>query len=211
VLTAALVCLALAAPAAFAVMDQPDQPAGNDAPAAAANPEAQAALDAGIASLKDAEGLEAGSVGTKLSPELKGVYTRARTQFEQATKADATLAAAWNGLGYSQRKLGDYKAALVSYGRALALKSDYADAIEYRGEAYLSLGRIEDAKQAYLDLFASHRSHADKLLESMKQWIAGPGKGKAAGADLAEFVEERAKIAAQTAALTREGASAGWR
>ena len=66
---------------------------------------------------------------------------------------------AYNGMGYSYRKLGDYTKALENYDRALQLAPKFPDAIEYRGEAYLALNRLDDAKQAYLTLFA-HGSQA---------------------------------------------------
>jgi len=206
--------LALAACSARAVVYDPaNAPPGAAANAPApANPQAQQALDVGLAALREAEGLEAGAAQSKSTPPaLKEVYTRARASFEQATQADANLAEAWNGLGYSQRKLGDYTKALNSYARALAIQPGYPQATEYRGEAYLGLNRVEDAKQAYLDLFAANRALADKLLGAMKHWIDTQKSGSPAAADLAKWVEERTQIAAQTASLTREGTAAGWR
>jgi tetratricopeptide (TPR) repeat protein len=205
------VSLALAASPAWSVIYDPAQNPAPNAAATAANPQAQAALDAGLAALKEAEGLAPAAPATgkanTLPPALKDAYTRARTQFEEATRSDPLLAEAWNGLGYSQRKLGDHDAALVSYGRALAIKPGYPEATEYRGEAYLGLNRVSDAKQAYLELFATNRSLADRLLGAMKRWIDTQKAGSNAGdaADLAKWVEERSKIASQTASLTREG------
>jgi tetratricopeptide (TPR) repeat protein len=123
---------------------------------------------------------------------------------------------AWNMLGYSERKLGNYDAALVAYGRALSLRPNYVEAIEYRGEAYLGLNRVADAKRTYLDLFTMNRELSDTFLEAMKQWIAArttaPGGVDAATIrDLDQWVHERTRIAAKTSALTREGAAASWR
>ena len=216
---AAVVALAVATPAAWGVVYDPSQnPASASTPTAAANPQAQAALDAGLAALKDAEGIVAAEPAPApgkakaLSPALKKAYTQARTQLLIATKSDPALAEAWNGLGYSQRKLGDYGTALASYGRALELKPGYPEATEYRGEAFLALNRVEDAKQAYLDLFAGNRSLAERLLGAMTRWIDAQKAGSADAADLAKWVEERTKIASQTAALTREsgGSKSGW-
>jgi tetratricopeptide (TPR) repeat protein len=195
--------LSLLAPAAWAVFDEPQKGAKQEE-AAPATPEAQAALDAGLTAVKEAEAADGAAA--------KKAYATARAKFEEATKSDPKLSQAWNGLGYSSRKLGNYKAALAAYDKALELRSgDYPEATEYRGEAYLGLNRIEDAKQAYLDLFASNRPLADKLLASMKQWVASPGKKKADVADLSEFITEREKIASQvSASLTRESATQGW-
>jgi tetratricopeptide (TPR) repeat protein len=212
----AVLCAALfvAASSAWAVVYDPaNAPPGAAANAPApANPQAQQALDAGLAALREADDIElSASAGKTSPPALKEAYTRARTSFEQATQADANLAEAWNGLGYSQRKLGDYTQALKSYAQALALKPGYPEATEYRGEAYLGLNRVEDAKQAYLDLFGANRVLADKLLGAMKRWIETQKSGSPAAVDLATWVAERTKIAAQTASLTREGTAAGWR
>src|SRR5262249_23273081 len=121
---------------------------------------------------------------------------------------------AWNYLGYTRRKLGDYDSALTAYDRALALKPSFPEAIEYRGEAYLRMKRLDDAKKAYLDLFADDRKLADKLLGSMKSWLdtQRPAGGDAAGVEeFGKWIQERSQIAGQTAALTREGAGASWR
>jgi tetratricopeptide (TPR) repeat protein len=119
-------------------------------------------------------------------------------------------------IGYTERKLGNYEAALTAYGRALALRPNFAEAIAYRGEAYLGLNRIAEAQQAYLDLFAMNRVLADQYLDAIENWVAAR-RSKPAGASpsdvkqMEKWVKERSKIAASTAALTREGAAAGWR
>jgi tetratricopeptide (TPR) repeat protein len=141
-------------------------------------------------------------------------YERARDSFTLAVQNVDSLHEAWNYLGYTRRKLGEYDAALMAYDRALALRPSYPEAIEYRGEAYLGLNRIEDAKQAYLDLYAGDRKLADQLLVAMKSWVQS--KRAAAPADpapldaLDKWVQEREQIAGQTAALTRSGGES-WR
>ncbi len=159
--------------------------------------------------MKEADAAAEGASG-KLPPAAKQAYAKARESFSAATKADPHLAQAWNGVGYSSRKLGDYKAALAAYDKAIELRMGYPEATEYRGEAYLALNRTEDAKQAYLDLFAVNRELAGKLLESMKKWTASRGKNKDDVEDLNDFIKERTQIAAQTAALTREATTQGW-
>jgi tetratricopeptide (TPR) repeat protein len=207
---AGFLVLTTMSPPASAVFDEP-QKGAQPADAPAATPAAQAALEAGLAAVKDAEAGEGPAAGRKLPPEAKRAYTTARAKFEEATKEDPNLAQAWNGLGYSSRKLGDYKAALAAYDKAIELRPGYPEATEYRGEAYLALNRTEDAKQAYLDLFSANRTLAAKLLASMKSWADKNRKSKAEdAADVEEFVAERETIAAQTAALTREATTQGW-
>jgi tetratricopeptide (TPR) repeat protein len=148
----------------------------------------------------------------KAMREANERYAEARAKFEQVVQLAPTMPEAWNYLGYTSRKLGDYDAALAAYDKALSLKPSFAEAIEYRGEAYMRMKRFDDAKAAYLDLFAGNRKLADKLLGSMKSWVDGQQKAGAAGVeDFAKWVQERSQIAGQTAALTREGAGSNWR
>jgi tetratricopeptide (TPR) repeat protein len=152
----------------------------------------------------------------RAAKEAREHYGAALAKFQEATRLDPTLPEAWNYLGYSSRKLGHYDDALAAYGKALALRPGYADALEYRGEAYLGLHRIPDAQQAYLDLYAGNRALAGKLLTAMKSWVAEQRTGSASGDaanldDFEKWIQERAQIAAQTAALTRAGAAASWR
>jgi len=204
---AQVVGLAVVAPPSWAVFDE--QKAGEQKDVAPATPEAKAALEAGLAAVKEADAA-AGEATGKLPAAAKTAYAKARQSFTAATKADPNLAQAWNGVGYTSRKLGDYKAALTAYDKAIELRMAYPEATEYRGEAYLALNRTEDAKQAYLDLFAVNRELAGKLLESMKKWAASPGKKKDDVEDLNDFIKERTQIAAQTASLTREATTQGW-
>jgi tetratricopeptide (TPR) repeat protein len=124
---------------------------------------------------------------------------------------------AWNYVGYTNRKLGEYDIALAAYERALALHPGYPEALEYRGEAFLALHRISDAQQAYLDLFASNRQLADKLLTAMKGWVTTQRTASSGGPETTavdafdKWVQERAQIAGQTASLTRTGAASSWR
>jgi tetratricopeptide (TPR) repeat protein len=205
---AQVVGLSLLSTPGWAVFDEPVK-AGAQQDAAPANPEAATALNAGLDAVKEADAAAGASSG-KLPAAAKAAYAKARASFSAATRADPKLAQAWNGLGYSSRKLGDYKAALAAYDKAIELRMGYPEATEYRGEAYLALNRTEDAKQAYLDLFSVNRELAGKLLESMKKWAATPGKKKDVVEDLNDFIQERTQIAAQTASLTRESATQGW-
>ena len=113
---------------------------------------------------------------------------------------------AYNGMGFSYRKTGDYTKALEMYDRALQLKPGFPDAIEYRGEAYLGLNRIDDAKQAYLEILAADRKQADTLMAAMQTWIeqkkaAPAGVDPAAVSGLETWVKERAELAKDTVAM----------
>ena len=95
--------------------------------------------------------------------------TRTRaTKFEQAVQLAPTMHEAWNMLGYTRRKLGDYDAALTAYDQALSLKPVLSGSHRVSRRGLPALKRFDDAKQAYLDLFAGNRKLADKLLGAMK-------------------------------------------
>ncbi len=145
----------------------------------------------------------------------RDAYGSARVKLQSLIGRSPQFAEAWNALGYTQRKLGSYDDSLASYAKALELKPGYPEALEYRGEAYLRLNRIAEAKQTYLDLFVGNRKIAATLLQSMQEWLkAQPGAhgvDASVVTDLQQWVQERSRIATQTAALTRAGTAASWR
>lgn len=55
-------------------------------------------------------------------------------------------------LGYAWRKLGDYDRSLAAYATALGLNPRNRGALEYLGEAYLDLGRDDDARAVMMRL-----------------------------------------------------------
>lgn len=210
----AVAALALAAPA-FAV---PDGPLGEPTTSGTAAPAPDGAMAARLAYNIGYEELEKGQQEEKTGATLAGAkakasaervraaFAAARAKFEEAVKADPSLKEGWNLVGYTSRRLGEYEKSLEAYEKALVLNPTYSEAIEYRAEAYLALGRLSDAKAAYMTLFASARNHAAALLDSMQKWVAERRRtpGNLAAADLdafAKWVDERAAVAQQTASL----------
>jgi len=53
---------------------------------------------------------------------------------------------AWNLLGFAHRQAGDIDAANAAYTRALAVDRYHLGALEYQGELFISLGKIDDAE-----------------------------------------------------------------
>jgi tetratricopeptide (TPR) repeat protein len=212
-LTATLV-LAGAMTPALAVPDGPiaDAAATTGAPAPEGAMAARLAYNLGYEEFEKAQAEEI--LGQKLSgakakasaDKVRASFLAARAKFEDAAKADPTTKEAWNLIGYTSRRLGEYDKSLAAYEKALALNPTYSEAIEYRAEAYLALNRLDDAKAAYLTLFASARNHASVLMQSMQKWVADRRRAPAgvAAADLdafAKWVEERSVVAQQTASL----------
>lgn len=178
---------------------------------------ARNAYNDGVRSVKKAQKYEeAAASATKDEKKAKALeqagkqYEKARQYFAGAVSQQAQMYEAWNYIGYTSRKMGEFDKALAAYDEALRLKPDYSDAIEYRGEAYLGLNRVEDAKQAYMKLFAGARPLADQLMAAMQRWVQ-VRRADAAGvpaADLdtfAQWINERTTIAQQTASLATDG------
>jgi tetratricopeptide (TPR) repeat protein len=143
-------------------------------------------------------------------------FGKALKEFQTAAKLSPEMYQAYNGMGYAYRKTGDYPKALEMYDQALKMAPGFPDALEYRGEAYLGLNRLDDAKQAYLDLFAKDRKQADQLLTAMSAWISqheagGAGVDASTVASLDSWVKERAKIATTTVAMALTSDQSIWK
>lgn len=148
----------------------------------------------------------------KAATKAGQAYRNALKKFARATELNPSMYQAWNYVGYTNRRLGNFDAALQAYDRALRLKPDYPEAIEYRGHAYLGLNRLSEAKDAYLALYAANRKLAAQLLAGMQEWV-GAHRDNTGGLDVESFaawVNERSSIASKTASLTREGTAAAW-
>lgn len=151
----------------------------------------------------------------KYEKQARAEFGRALKSFQEAARLNPALPQAWNGMGYASRKLGDFKKALEHYDRALKIAPNFPDAIEYRAEAYLALQRLDDAKDAYLALFAIDRQQADLLMKAMHAWVAKRkveprGADPAAVADLETWIAERTAIAQVTRSMGRDTAHRSW-
>lgn len=114
-------------------------------------------------------------------------YEQARWQFEEAVRLDAYLYEGFTYLGYANRKLGRHSQALKAYEQALKLNPDYSYAIEYQGQAYLGLNRIDEARFNYLRLYALNKGQAKKLLQAMQSWLDTNKNSAPAGVDVDSF------------------------
>ena len=143
-------------------------------------------------------------------------HEKALKDFTKAASLNPSMPQAYNGMGFSYRKLGDYAKALENYDRALQLAPKFPDAIEYRGEAYLALNRLDDAKQSYLTLFAMDRKQADSLMTAMKNYVAKK-KADPSGVDAAalsafeSWITERAGVAEETKLMAFNAHHGSWR
>jgi len=99
-------------------------------------------------------------------------FKKALDYAENSTQLDATYYEAWNLVGYSARKLGDYDKAFAAYGKCLTINPVYAPAREYLGEAYLEKGNLEKAHEQLVRLEATGDSdeEASRLLAAIEAY-----------------------------------------
>jgi tetratricopeptide (TPR) repeat protein len=152
----------------------------------------------------------------KTVAKAKDEYQKALKDYKSAAKINPKLFQAYNGMGYALRKTGDYEQALQMYDQAIKMApGPYAEAIQYRGEAYLGLNRIDDARAAYMELFALDRKQADALMDAMKTWLE-KRKSDPAGVDpsalstFEKWVGERGEIAKDSQLMALSSVHKGW-
>lgn len=76
-----------------------------------------------------------------------GDYAGAISSLLKVTKAEPKNADAYNFLGYSHRKLGQFDEALGYYQTALKLDPEHLGANEYLGELYLQTSQLAKAEK----------------------------------------------------------------
>jgi tetratricopeptide (TPR) repeat protein len=138
--------------------------------------------------------------------KLEDTYGKALEQFTEVLRNKNDMYDAWNQVGFIHLRFDAYRESIDDYNHALALKPDLFEAIQHRGEAYLGIDRLEDAKVAYMDLFFHARSLADQLMALMQTWVQFH-RTTANGMRVADidafdkWIQERDGIAKTTASL----------
>ncbi len=92
---------------------------------------------------------------TSTNPELKAAkaainreeYYKAIDELNNILAKKPNHADAWNLLGFSARKSGDFKTAETAYSKALSINPKHTQAMEYMGEMYLSLNQPSKAEE----------------------------------------------------------------
>jgi len=189
------IALIALAPLAHAVPDADGNLVSPDAPTLADDPAMRARLDynVGFERFEKTRQLEAGNAP---QAQVRQGFIEAREKFRSAAEADPSSREAWNMIGYTSRRVGDYTESLKAYEAALKLAPDYPEATEYLAELYLETGRLDDAKASFVKLQKLSPSYAKVLLQSMRDWLAGPAK-KAAEVTAAQRDEFAKWVAAQ--------------
>ncbi len=151
-----------------------------------------------------------GAKAEKKAMKAQKAFGKAIEKFRTAVELVPSFHQAHSSLGYALRKTGQYEESLAAYDRALAIDPRYTEAIEYRGEAYLGLDRLEEAKGAYMQLFQLDRERAAELMTAMKRWLeerradAG-GLSRETIDSFSAWVEERSDMVAQVGTLASVG------
>jgi tetratricopeptide (TPR) repeat protein len=157
-------------------------PQGNEIPSAPAEVKpdkaAAKAYSAAMKSMLKAHELE-DAIAKATDPEKKAkalsklddTYGRALEEFTEVLRNKNDMYDAWNKIGFIHLHFGAYRESIDDYNHALALKPDLEEAIEYRGEAYMGVDHLDDAKATYMDLFFHARPLADKMMVTMQSWL----------------------------------------
>ncbi len=135
--------------------------------------------------------------------KLDDDYGRAIELFTTVIRNQETYDA-WNQICYVHLQLGAYREAMDDCNHALKLKPDLVQALQNRGQAFLGVDHLDDAKASYMDLFYHARPAADQLMVAMHAWVkshrASANGVRASDIDAFEkWVEERDGIANATA------------
>ena len=141
----------------------------------------------------------------KALSKLDDTYGRALEEFTEVLRNKNDMYDAWNKIGFIHLHFGAYRESIDDYNHALALKPDLEEAIEHRGEAYMGIDHLDDAKAAYMDLFFHARPLADRMMVAMQAWLqshrASPNGIRAADLDAFDkWLQEREGIAKTAAA-----------
>jgi len=109
----------------------------------------------------------------RLSPELryneglalveKGEWVQAEAKFRAAIALDPQLPEAWNELGHTLKNQRKFDQAVNAYMEALRLRPNYPQALEYLGEAYVQMGKMNEARAVLDRLKPLDEGHAEVL------------------------------------------------
>ena len=210
----AAAALVLLAPGAARASGSSSMPRSPQMPTASPEQEAIEYYNDGISYRDKAAALEKEAAAEtdakkkeKLEAKARDKHDSSIKKFVNATRRDPKLVQAWGSLGYAYRKVGNYNDSLDAYAKALELQPNYTPAIEYRGEAYLGLGRLDDVKAAYMTLFNADRPRANELAAAIDKWLdknrANPGNVDPAKVEeFGKWASERKQLASQTSSVT---------
>jgi tetratricopeptide (TPR) repeat protein len=214
-LSMTLAALMLAAPLAFGSGSGPMSGGGDtggmtQAPRMTPQQMAANSYNAGLNHKKRAQEYEDKAAAAKDDKDRAKQLAKAKDQYQDAIEDyrkaigyDVRAYQAMNEMGYAYRKSGDYDMAVKAYNSALAVKPDFAPAIEYRAEAYLALSMFQQVKDSYVALFGKDQDQAAALMRAMEAWLQTHQADTTADAKaFSEWIMERKAVAMNTQSLS---------
>src|ERR1700704_5102461 len=106
------------------------------------------------ASVAATDALAIDNVTSRDAPDLTSVRAKIKAKDFKAAIAELTPllethqhADVYNLMGFSLRKLKDYKQAYTFYRKALEFDPEHKGALEYLGELYVETGQVDKAKE----------------------------------------------------------------
>ncbi len=191
-LSMTLALLLIVAPPAFAAGSGPMSGGGDtggmtSAPRMTPQQMAVRSYNAGLKHKERAQEYEAKAATATNDKDKQKQLAKAKDQYEDAIddyrKAigyDIHAYQAMNELGFAFRKVGNYEDAVKAYNAALAVKSDFAPAIEYRGEAYLALSQFKQVQDC-VSRTGARRSGSGRGVDAGDGGVAQHASGKPDG------------------------------
>ncbi len=95
----------------------------------------------------------------------KSEYRKALSYFQKAYKKNPYSPDTLNMLAFCQRKTGDFDSAIKNYKKALERRSNFPEAREYLGEAYIQLAMQQ------VEILKGYGSKGEHALEDLSETI----------------------------------------
>ena len=96
-------------------------------------------------------------------------WAGAERAYRDALRLDPAMPEGWNGLGFALRNQKKYPESIAAYEEALKRRPHYAQALEYLGEAYVQLGRLDEARAIHARLQPLDAREARALAQAIEK------------------------------------------
>jgi tetratricopeptide (TPR) repeat protein len=96
-------------------------------------------------------------------------WAGAEQAYRDSLQLDPGPAEGWNGLGFALRNQKKYPESIAAYEEALKRRPNYAQALEYLGEAYVQMGRLDDARAVHTRLQPLDAREARELAKAIEK------------------------------------------
>jgi Flp pilus assembly protein TadD len=121
------------------------------------------------------------NITSKDAPDLTSVRAKIKAKDFKAALAELTPmlttyqhADVYNLMGFSLRKMGEYKQAYTFYRKALDFDPEHKGALEYLGELYVETGQVDKARENVVLLKKLCPGGCEELADLEKAIAAAP-------------------------------------